>query len=56
MNRRPVEVQRLCAVEQQFKRLQQKHELLKKAIRFAFGPKPKSFALPGQTGTPILCS
>ena len=51
-----VELRRLCAVEQQFKRLQQEHELLKKAIRFAFDPKPKSFALSGQTGTPILCS
>ena len=51
-----VELQRLCAVEQQFKRLQQEHELLKKAIRFAFDPKPKSFALSEQTGAPILCS
>lgn len=51
-----LELQRLCAVEQQFKRLQQEHELLKKAIRFAFDPKPKSLALSGQTGTPILCS
>lgn len=50
------ELQRLCAVEQQFKRLQQEHELLKKAIRFAFNPKPKSFALSEQTGAPILCS
>nr|WP_315188129.1 transposase [uncultured Albidiferax sp.] len=51
-----VELQRLCAMEQQFKRLQQEHELLKKAIRFVFDPKPKSSALSGQTGTPILCS
>jgi transposase len=49
-----LELQRLCAVEQQFKRLQQEHELLKKAIRFAFDPKPKFSALSGQTGTPIL--
>lgn len=51
-----VELQRLCAVEQQFKRLQLEHDLLKKAIRFVFDPKPKSFALSEQTGTPILCS
>ncbi|MCX7277234.1 MAG: transposase [Burkholderiales bacterium] len=51
-----VELQRLCAVEQQFKRLQQEHELLKKAIRFAFDPKPKFSVLSGQTGTPIPCN
>lgn len=45
------ELQRLCAVEQQFRQLQKEHDLLKKAIRFASDPKRKSSASSKQTGT-----
>lgn len=46
------ELQRLREVEQQFKRLQMEHDLLKKAIRFASDRKPKSSPSSRQTGTP----
>lgn len=46
------ELQRLREVEQQFKRLQMEHDLLKKAIRFASDRKPKSSLSSRQTGTP----
>lgn len=46
------ELQRLREVEQQFKRLQMEHELLKKAIRFASDRKAKSSPSSRQTGTP----
>lgn len=44
------ELQRLRQVEQQFKRLQMEHDLLKKAIRFASGRKAKSSPSSRQTG------
>ena len=44
------ELQRLREVEQQFKRLQMEHELLKKAIRFASDRKAKSSPSSRQTG------
>ena len=44
------ELQRLREVEQQFKRLQMEHDLLKKAIRFASTPKAKSSPSSRQTG------
>jgi len=44
------ELQRLREVEQQYKRLQQEHDLLKKAIRFASDRKPKSSPSSRQTG------
>jgi len=40
-------------VEQQYKRLQMEHDLLKKAIRFASGRKQKSLPSSRQTGKPI---
>jgi transposase len=46
------ELQRLCEVEQQFKRLQMEHDLLKKAIRFASDRKRKSSPSWRQTGIP----
>lgn len=46
------ELQRLREVEQQFKRLQMEHDLLKKAIRFASDRKRKSSPSSRQTGTP----
>ena len=45
------ELQRLREVEQQFKRLQMEHDLLKKAIRFASERKEKSLLSSRQTGT-----
>ena len=45
------ELQRLREVEQQFKRLQMEHDLLKKAIRFASDRKRKSLRSSRQTGT-----
>ena len=45
------ELQRLREVEQQFKRLQMEHDLLKKAIRFASDRKQKSLRSSRQTGT-----
>jgi transposase len=44
------ELQRLREVEQQFKRLQMEHDLLKKAIRFASERKRKSLPSSRQTG------
>jgi transposase len=44
------ELQRLREVEQQFKRLQMEHDLLKKAIRFASDRKRKSLRSSLQTG------
>lgn len=44
------ELQRLREVERQYKRLQQEHDLLKKAIRFASDRKPKSSPSSRQTG------
>ena len=44
------ELQRLREVEQQFKRLQLEHDLLKKAIRFASDRKRKSSPSSRQTG------
>jgi transposase len=44
------ELQRLREVEQQFKRLQMEHDLLKKAIRFVSERKAKSSASSRQTG------
>ena len=44
------ELQRLREVEQQFKRLQMEHDLLKKAIRFASDRKRKSLRSSRQTG------
>ena len=46
------ELQRLREVEQQFKRLQMEHDLLKKAIRFASERKMKSSPSSRQTGKP----
>jgi len=46
------ELRRLRDVEQQFKRLQMEHDLLKKAIRFASERKAKSSPSSGQTGKP----
>lgn len=48
------ELQRLREVEQQFKRLQMEHELLKKAIRFVSERKAKSSPSSGQTGKRTL--
>ena len=45
------ELRRLREVEQQFKRLQMEHDLLKKAIRFASDRKQKSLRSSRQTGT-----
>ena len=47
------ELRRLRVVEQQYKRLQMEHDLLKKAIRFASGRKQKSLPSSRQTGKPI---
>ena len=44
------ELRRLREVEQQFKRLQMEHDLLKKAIRFASERKAKSSPTSRQTG------
>ena len=44
------ELQRLREVEKQFKRLQEEHDLLKKAIRFASERKHKSSPSSRQTG------
>ena len=44
------ELQRLREVEQQFRRLQMEHDLLKKAIRFASERKVKSSPSSRQTG------
>ena len=44
------ELQRLREVEQQFKRLQMEHDLLKKAIRFVSDRKQKSLRSSRQTG------
>ena len=46
------ELQRLRTMEQQFKRLQMEHDLLKKAIRFASDRKQKSLPSSRQTGKP----
>jgi len=46
------ELRRLREVEQQYKRLQQEHDLLKKAIRFASDRKQKSLPSSKQTGKP----
>jgi transposase len=46
------ELRRLREVEQQFKRLQMEHDLLKKAIRFASERKMKSSPSSRQTGRP----
>ena len=46
------ELRRLREVEQQFKRLQMEHDLLKKAIRFASDRKQKSSPSSRQTGKP----
>ena len=45
------ELQRLREVEQQFKRLQMEHDLLKKAIRFVSDRKQRSLRSSRQTGT-----
>jgi transposase len=47
------ELKRLRVVEQQYKRLQMEHDLLKKAIRFASDRKQKSLPSSRQTGKPI---
>jgi transposase len=47
------ELRRLRVVEQQYKRLQMEHDLLKKAIRFASDRKQKSLPSSRQTGKPI---
>src|ERR1044072_5008775 len=44
------ELQRVREVEQQFKRLQMEHDLLKKAIRFVSDRKQKSLRSSRQTG------
>ena len=44
------ELQRLREVEQQFKRLQMEHDLLKKAIRFVSDRKQRSLRSSQQTG------
>jgi transposase len=44
------ELQRLREVEQQYKRLQMEHDLLKKAIRFVSDRKQKSLRSSRQTG------
>jgi transposase len=49
------ELQRLREVEQQFKRLQMEHDLLKKAIRFASERRAKSLPSSRQTGKRTLC-
>ena len=46
------ELRRLREVEQQYKRLQMEHDLLKKAIRFASERKMKSSPSSRQTGKP----
>ena len=46
------ELRRLREVEQQFRRLQMEHDLLKKAIRFASERKVKSSPSSRQTGKP----
>lgn len=46
------ELRRLRDVEQQFKRLQMEHDLLRKAIRFASERKAKSSPSSRQTGKP----
>jgi len=46
------ELRRLREVEQQFRRLQMEHDLLKKAIRFASERKMKSSPSSRQTGKP----
>lgn len=46
------ELRRLREVEQQFRRLQMEHDLLKKAIRFASERKAKSSPSSRQTGKP----
>jgi len=46
------ELQRLRTVEQQYKRLQQEHDLLKKFIRFAADQKKKPSASSLRTGKP----
>lgn len=46
------ELQRLRDVERQFKRLQQEHDLLKKAIRFVSERRLTSSPLSKQTGKP----
>ena len=46
------ELRRLRAVEQQYKRLQMEHDLLKKAIRFVSDRKAKSSLSSRQTGKP----
>jgi transposase len=46
------ELRRLREVENQFKRLQMEHDLLKKAIRFASERKAKSSPSSRQTGKP----
>jgi transposase len=46
------ELRRLREVEQQFKRLQMEHDILKKAIRFASERKMKSSPSSRQTGKP----
>jgi len=51
------ELQRLREVEQQYRRLQTKHDLLKKAIRFVADLKQKSLHSSRQTGTlPANCA
>ncbi len=47
------ELQRLREVEQQYRRLQTEHDLLKKAIRFVSDRKQKSLHSSRQTGKPI---
>jgi transposase len=47
------ELQRLREVEQQYKRLQMEHELLRKAIRFASQRRVKSSPSSRQTATRI---
>jgi transposase len=47
------ELRRLRVLEQQYKRLQMEHDLLKKAIRFASERKVKSLPSSRQTGKPI---
>ncbi len=44
------ELQRLCEVEKQYKRLQEEHEILKKAIRFAAERRGRSLPSSQQTG------
>jgi transposase len=51
--REAAELRRLREVEQQFRRLQMEHDLLKKAIRFASEQKAKSSLSSRQTGKPI---